>query len=633
MSNITRRNFVNGTLMTAGMAAGASVLPLKSFSQDVISSFVPSYYPPAEKGLRGSHPGSNENAHARAWGGQTDWGPNTNLSEDYDLIVVGGGISGLAAAYFYQKKHGSDKKVLILDNHDDFGGHARRNEHIIDGDLRIGQGGSESLEDTGSYDGILLEMLNDIGIDLTQFEERYDFDFFKRHGLGAAMFFNEKVFGKNKIVNHPLCDYPGFIEGLLRPTMSVEDAVSKSPLSEKGKEQLLRVIKADQSVLNIPTEKLQEYAKTHSYFDFLKNTLGVDDPHVLHIARHTSVDYTEGGTDALSLYDVLASGPLGDDPMVAWKDALGEGAYQNYINKDQGTYGTDDPFIQHFPDGNATIARLLVKKMIPNVGPGKNVEEVILSRFDYDQLDKPNNAARLRLNSTVVNVKHIGSPNNASEVSINYIKDNQSYTVKGKGVVMACYNMIIPYIVPGLPKDQFDALKSLTKVPLQYSTVGLRHWRPMKELGIGMVMCPGNLHTAVNMDFPVSVGDYQYTQSQENPCVLHMRSAPRGDTIGAPLRQQFAEARYKMLAMSYDDYEQEIREHLNGMFPSELFDFDRDVESITVNRWAHGYSHGDPGDVGRAPFGRITIANSDANDTSLANNAIMQAYRAVQELS
>ena len=365
----------------------------------------------------------------------------------------------------------------------------------------------------------------------------------------------------------------------------------------------------------------------------MQNTLNVDDPHVLHIARHTSVDYTEGGTDALSLYDVLASGPLGGDPMVAWKDTLGEGAYQNYINKDKGTYGTDDPFIQHFPDGNATIARLLVKKMIPNVGPGQNVEDVILSRFDYDQLDKPGNATRLRLNSTVVNVKHIGSTNNAREVTVNYIKDNQSYTVKAKGVVLACYNMIIPYIVPNLPEDQFAALKKLTKVPLQYSTIGLRHWRPMKELGLGMVMSPGNLHTAVNMDFPVSVGDYQYTKSPDHPCVLHMRSAPRGDTVGAPLRQQFAEARYNMLAMSFEDYEQEIREHLTGMFPSELFDFDRDVESIIVNRWAHGYSHGDPGDVGRAPFGRITIANSDANDTSLANNAIMQAYRAVQELS
>ena len=228
---------------------------------------------------------------------------------------------------------------------------------------------------------------------------------------------------------------------------------------------LLRIIKADQSVLGVPKEELKAYVDNVSYFDYLmKNTLGVDDPAVLQIARHTSVDYTEGGTDALSLGDVLASGPLGGDPMVGWKDALGEGAYQKYINQEGGTYAVEDPFINHFPDGNATIARLLVKKMIPNVGPGANAEEIILSKFNYGELDKPDNSARLRLNSTVVNVRHNGDPQNSSEVSANYINDNKSYRVKGKNVVMACYNMMIPHIVPDLPEEQYAALKALTKV-------------------------------------------------------------------------------------------------------------------------------------------------------------------------
>lgn len=629
MPKITRRNFVNGTLM----AAGATLLPFKGTAQEVLAKMNPDFYPPAMTGLRGSQPGSNDAAHARAWAGQEDWGPTQDLNEEYDLVVVGGGISGLAAGYFFQREHGWDKKILILDNHDDFGGHARRNEHHIDGNMRIGQGGSESLEDTGSYSDVLVEMLRDIGIDLTKFHERYDFGFFERHGLSAKMFFNERVFGKNKLIDHPLCDYAGFIEGMVRPTMDIEEAVAQTPLSARGKEQLLKVIKATQDDLGVPKDQMLEYAKSNLYFDFLKNTLGIDDEHVLHIARHTSVDYTEGGLDAVSLYDALTSGPLGDDPNIAWKDAIGEGAYQNYINRDKGTYGTDDPFIQHFPDGNATIARLIVKKLIPHIGPGNNVEDAILSRFNYGNLDLPDNNARIRLNSTVVNVKHDGSPNTAKRVFVNYINDGTSYSVKAKNVVMACYNMMIPFIVPDLPKDQFDALRSLTKVPLQYSTVGLRNWRAVKEAGIGIAMSPGNLHTAVNMDFPVSVGDYQYTVGPDEPCVLHMRSAPRGDTIGAPLRQQFAEARYNMLAMDFSDYENEIREHLTGMLPSELFDFDRDVNSIIVNRWAHGYSHGDPGDVGRRPFGRITMSNSDANDTSLANNAIMQSYRAVKELS
>ena len=627
MSDITRRNFVNGTLM----AAGASVLPMVGTSQAVMAALTPSYYPPARTGLRGSHPGSNEHAHARAWGGQSNSGAPTALNEEYDLVVVGGGISGLAAAYFYQQEYGTDKKVLILDNHDDFGGHAKRNEHNIDGDIRIGFGGSESLEGTRDYDEVMLNLLKDIGVDLELFSEAYDVDFYKRHNLGASTYFNKRIFGEDKVVKHPFCGYPAFIEGLLRSKLPMEKAVEETPLSKKGKEQLMRVLKGGEHVIDIPKEDLKEYIHTHSYFDYLTNTLGVDDPLVLRMARHTSIDYTEGGTDTLSIAEVLESGPLGIDPSISWKNAIGDGSDQKYLRKEGDTFSLKDPYIHHFPDGNATIARLLVKKMIPNVGSGTNAQEIILSKFNYDELDKPSNNVRIRLNSTVVNVVHDGPPHNASGVYINYINNNKTYQIKAKGVVMACYNMIIPHIVPDLPQDQYVALRSLNKVPLQLSTIGVRNWRGMKELGIGMVMCPGNMHQAVNLDFPVSIGDYEYTKSPDDPCILHMRSAPLGETIGAPAIEQFKEVRYRMLGLTFDDYEQEIREHLSGMLPKELFDFDRDVQSIMVNRWAHGYSYGDPGDIGRQPFGRITIANSDANDTSLVQSAIGQAYRAVKE--
>ncbi|MEH6604999.1 MAG: FAD-dependent oxidoreductase [Pseudomonadales bacterium] len=628
MSKITRRDFVNGTLM----GAGASLLPFKVSGQAAMAALQPSYYPPALTGLRGSHPGSNDHAHSRAWSGKTDWGSTSDLQETYDLVVVGGGISGLAAAYFYQQEHGANTKILILDNHDDFGGHAKRNEHTMDGDTRLGYGGSESLEGTREFNEILLNLLADIGIDLDRFKTAYDADFYKRHGLGAAMYFNKKVFGEDKVVKHPFCDYPGFVEGLLRPTLSFEEAVKQTPLSETGKEQLLRVLKASQHDLKLPKEELPAYIQTHSYFDYLKNTLGVDDPDVLRMARHSSVDYTEGGTDVLSLGAVLASGALGSDPLVSWKDALGEDDYQKYINKEGGTYSVEDPFIHHFPDGNASITRLLVKKMIPDVAPGVNAEELILSRFNYAELDKSSNPVRIRLNSTVVNVQHAGDPESSNEVLVNYIHDNKSYQVKGKGVVMACYNMIIPHIVPDLPHEQDAALRALNKVPLQISTVGMRNWRAMKEMGMAFAMCPGNMHQAVGMDFPVSMGGYEYTKSPDDPCILHMRSAPHGETIGAPVIEQFREARYRMLDLTFDDYEVEIREHLSGMFPKELFNFDRDVASISVNRWAHGYSYGDPGPIGRQAFGRITIANSDANNVSLVQSAIGQAYRAVKEL-
>jgi len=628
LSKITRRDFINGTLM----AAGAYTLPFAGTSQAVMAALQPSYYPPARTGLRGSHPGSNDVAHSRAWAGRSDWGPTTKLSEVYDLVVVGGGLSGLAAAYFYQQKHGADKKVLILDNHDDFGGHAKRNEHTVGGHTLLGEGGSESLEWPQEFGETVRNLLNDLGVDMDRFETAYDVGFYKRHNLGAVTYFNKQTFGQDKVVKHPFCDYPGFVEGLLRPTLSFEEAVQQTPLSEKGKEQLLRVLKGGQHVLNLPKEELPEYVRTHSYFDYLINTLGVDDPGVLKMARRTNMDYGGGGTDVMSISEALATGPLGSDPYAAWKDAMDEGDYQKYVNKDGGTYAVEHPFIHHFPDGNATIARSMVKKMIPNIGPGENAEEIVLSKFNYAELDKSSNSVRVRLNSTVVNVQHGGDPNSSSDVFVNYINDNKSYQVKSKGVVMACYNMMIPHIVPNLPKDQDAALRRLSKVPLQYTTVGVTNWRAMKEMGIGMAMCPGNIHQVVGMDYPVSMGGYEFTKTPDDPCILHMRSAPVGKTVGAPRVEQYREARYTMLRLQFEDYEEEIREHLGGMLPKELFNFDKDVKSISINRWAHAYAHGNPGVVGRQPFGRITIANSDAVDGSSLQSAIEQAWRAVREL-
>ena len=419
----------------------------------------------------------------------------------------------------------------------------------------------------------------------------------------------------------------------MRPTLSNEEAVRQTPLSEKGKEQLLRVLNGGQHVLELPREELPDYIRTHSYFGYLQNTLGVDDPGVLRMARHTAVDYAGHGTDVMSIRQALASGCLGSEPYESWKDALEEGAYQKYVNKEGGTYSAEYPFIHHFPDGNATIARSLVKKMIPKVGPGGNAEEIVVSKFDYAELDRSTNNVRIRLNSTAVNVEHGGDPESSSDVFVKYIHDNKAFRVRSKGVVMACYNMMIPHIVPGLPKDQDAALRSQSKVSLQYTTVGLSNWRAIKAMGIGMAMCPGNIHQVVGMDYPVSMGGYEFTKTPDDPCILHLRCAPVGETPGAPPLEQFREVRHRMLNTSFENYENDIREQLSGMLPKELFVFDKHVRSISINRWAHAYSWGNPGAVGRQPFGRITIANSDSIDSSLMQSAVGQAWRAVKELA
>lgn len=249
---------------------------------------------------------------------------------------------------------------------------------------------------------------------------------------------------------------------------------------------------------------------------------------------------------------------------------------------------------------------------------------------------------RLRLNSTVVKVEHGGDPQSSSEVFVNYINDDKLYQVKGKGVVMACYNMMIPHIVPNLPEEQHAALRRQSKVPLIYTSVGLKNWNAIKEAEIGMVLCPGNMHQVMFMDFPVSMGGYEFTKSPNDPCVMQFTSLPTGEIPGTPTIEQFKEARYKMLSLQFKDYEDELRSHLGGMLPKGSFDFDRDVETITVNRWAHGYSYGgnalfdsDMKEMvkrGRQPFGRITIANSDSEPYPSALVAMKMAHRAVYEL-
>ena len=157
----------------------------------------------------------------------------------------------------------------------------------------------------------------------------------------------------------------------------------------------------------------------------------------------------------------------------------------------------------------------------------------------------------------------------------------------------------------------------------------------MKEMGIGLAMSPGNMHQVVQMDFPVTMGGYEFTKTPNDPCIIQMVSCPTGETVGAPAVEQFREARYRMLELEFADYENEIKEHLSGMLSKGSFEFDRDVESISVNRWAHGYSYGGPGNStrkGRQPFGRITIANSDSAPGADALVAIKMAWRAVKEL-
>ena len=586
------------------------MLPRRAQSANTQEAQEPATYPPSRTGLRGSHPGSNTYAHAMALDGKADFGPVTTLNEEYDLVVVGGGISGLAAAYYYQQKHGQDKKVLILDNHDDFGGHAKRNEHTIGGKLRIGYGGTQTLVEPQNWGKVGQDLLDDLGIDVSRWDTAYDQDFFKRNNLGGVMYFNKEVFGEDKVVRHPYSNHYNYLQGCMGAKISNEEAAREAPVSPRGREQLLRVLNGGYHAI----ENVPNLSRRSPYYDYLKDALGVDDPLVIRMARMSALDWGSLGTDMMSIGGADGAGAMGF-PL-------------------RPVYDPNNPYIHHFPGGNSGFARAFVNKMIPKVAEGNNAEELVTATFRYDELDKAGNAVRIRLNSTAVNAHHEGDPASASEVAVTYMNDGKAYRVKGKGVVMACYNVIIPFIVSDLPEKQAAALRLQRKSPLQYTSVGLSNWRAIKELELGFAMCPGNMHQSMMMDFPVSMGGYEYTKTPDDPCIIQMIHCPYGQE-GAPEEEQFAEARYRMMALQFQDYEDEIRTHLTGMFPKDLFDFDRDVASMSVNRWAHGYANGGPGDSteqGRQPFHRITVANSDSAPGADSWVAVRMAIRAVNEL-
>ncbi len=417
------------------------------------------------------------------------------------------------------------------------------------------------------------------------------------------------------MVRHPFCNYYNYIEGMPGAVLSDEAAVALSPLSVRGKEQLLRVLKGGVHRLKVPKSELQDYLYRHNYFDYLQTTLGVDDPGVLRMARHSGIDWSNAGTELLSIGEAKECGALGFAPVPV--------------------YDEDHPYIHHFPDGNAGVARALVKYLIPEIAAGDSAEALVSAKFDYQQLDRNDRSTRIRLSSTVVEVRHRGSSSKSDDVIVRYVTDGKRLEASASHVVMACYNMMIPHIVTDLPTPQAEALSQQMKSPLIYTTVGLRHWQAFKEQGIGLAMCPGNMHQTLFMDFPVSMGGYHYTQKPEDPCVIQMISCPYSDEVGKPRAEQYGEARYRMLGRQFSDYETEIREHLSGMLSSDYFDFDRDVASITVNRWAHGYTVAGPGnsvEIGRAPHGRITIANSDSAPAADAIAAMEMGHRAVGEL-
>jgi spermidine dehydrogenase len=319
----------------------------------------------------------------------------------------------------------------------------------------------------------------------------------------------------------------------------------------------------------------------------------------------------------------------------------------------QYSYWKRDPEeIFHFPDGNAGVARLLIRSLIPAALVTANMETQVTQRLDYSKLDRSNSAVRVRLSSIVVNAQHIGTPGNAKGVAITYVNGGAAHKVRADRVVMACNNSMIPFLCPEMPPLQRAALSHAVRTPLVYTNVFVSNWRPWQKLGVHYIHSLSGWHTEAKLDFPVDLGSYRSPVSPDEPIVLHLEKRyfdPAPDSWkNATIRSAADRARIgraQLLNLSFEAIERDIRQSLGRMLSPGGFDPASDILGITVNRWPHGYAAGrdplvdpewaageEPWVVGRQRFGRIAVANSDAGADSVTQAAIDQAYRAVNEL-
>ena len=469
-------------------------------------------------------------------------------------------------------------------------------------------------------------LLQTLGVDLRRWDTAFDQQLYGSLGLTEGVYFDRETFGVDRLVaGNPVTTGAGWENNANR--RPIETVVAEFPVSDDAKARLIAFFKQPKDYLpgKSRAEKIA-YLRKISYRDYLRKDAGLGDE---------AVKFLDGETKGF-----LAMGP----DIVPALDALGSWCpgFAGLGLEDLKEAGLDEPYIYHFPDGNASIARLLVRSLIPAAASGHTMDDVVLANFDYTQLDVSGQPTRLRLNSTAVAVANADTK--GGPVDIGYLHAGSLHRIQAQQCVLACYNMMIPFIMPELPDAQKRALASCVKLPLVYTNVAVRNWHAFVKLGVHSIHSPYGYFSDVNLDFPVSLGGYHNPHDPNGPVLLHMTHVPLTPNQGLSNVEQFRRGRARLLETSFEEFEKQITGQLDRMLSAGGFQSARDIAAITVNRWPHGYSYQadslfDPENAGpplyeiaRQRCGSVTIANSDAAWNSYTHEAIDQAWRAVTEL-
>jgi spermidine dehydrogenase len=613
---ISRRDFLNSTLLASGSLLLTSVTPLQLLGED---------HDWSGYGGVGDYSKSNGNtlevlaAGHRIRDGEFDRLPANviDTGEVFDCVVVGGGISGLAAALLFVRKGGRNRSCLVLDNHPVFGGEAKRNEFMVDGHRLMAHQGSAMFFVQYPH-SFLGRFYDSIGLKTPQFQyqtwagpakemplSKTPYDMVGSEPATYGLYFGEK-FGR-------------------KPGMWVIDPWGKklegAPISASARAELLKWRAGPQ---------LEE--KRPKYFgdDISRHLDSITlEQHMMQrfgISRETIRTF-------LSPVDGGGSG-LGPDALSAYADYAADMLHP--LQSDD----TD----QMFPDGNAGIARLMVKTLIPqSIAGDGSLEAVCRNNINFAVLDQPGSLARIRLNSTAVWVKHDGDPEKSEFVSILYTSAGKIYRLKARTAVMAGGGWTTRHVVRDLPQAQQEAYGQFYRSPCMMANVAFRNWRFLYNMDISGFRWFEGLGNYTEVRKTALIGANSTTISPDSPIVLPLKvlySYP-----GLPAADQGHRGRGEMLATSFRDYERQIRQQFTDMFAQTGFDARRDIAGIILNRWGHAYLNPQPGfffgtngkpapsEVLRAaPFGRIAFANTDLAGIMDHRSSILEAERAVGQL-
>lgn len=612
---IARRDFLNGVAYGAAALAAQASLPWGRAAAATNAA-------PIQSSLLGQSEASNAVMHAIRDGTYTP--PKAApTGEIYDLVVVGAGISGLAAAHEFRRLQ-PKARILLIDPLADVGGHAQRNTFKVGGRTVIGYGGSQSLQSPSYFSPAVKEMLHSVSIEPKKFEGYYDGDWASRRQLEPGTYFDKAVFGRSATV---------------RRVGKAASWVPQTPLNAKARRDLTELIDAPRDYLKGRSEaEKRALLSKMTYRDYLLKTVGADPQLDTYFADSTR-EYFGAGTDIVGALDAWANGNPGFD-------GLGLSGRPDKAMSPSGRLLATDPdkYIYHFPDGNASVARALLRSLIPAAVPGQGMETLPLVNVSAARLDVSGQPVRVRLSSTAVRVRHLGDPGSAKQVQVDYVYQGETRSVVAGRVVLACWHRVIPYLTGELGAAQVGALRDQVKVPLIYTNVVLRNWRAFEKLKLEAITSPGHFWIGADLDFPVSMGGYTFAQKASDPVVLHLRRIPGGQA-GQDARTQSNAGRMEMTRLTLADYERQTRRLLAGALSGADFDPARDIAAISNNRWAHGYTYEymRPNDAywpagplpitaARRGWGRVAIANSDSGAYAYTHSAIDQGVRAVREL-